>query len=173
MADTSLWVPLAAAAIAVVGTLAGVVFTQAWNGRLEERRWIRENTRLREAQAREDVNRTYEHRRAAYVDFLQEFERLMRLYIGPRRESVETPALDDPVFDGLGERWTAVRIYGTYEADQAAFHCLESLQIAAIHPEDGVLGEDVYAAEATYPEQIRKDLGVPEWKPGVRRANPA
>jgi hypothetical protein len=36
----------------------------------------------------------------------------MRLYIGPGRESVETPALDDPVFDGLSERWTAVRIYG-------------------------------------------------------------
>jgi hypothetical protein len=49
MADKSLWVPLAAAAIAVVGTLAGVVFTQAWNGRLEERRWIRENTRAKGA----------------------------------------------------------------------------------------------------------------------------
>ena len=97
----------------------------------------------------------------------------MRLYIGPRRESVETPALDDPVFDGLSERWTAVRIYGTYEADQAAYHCLDRVQIAAIHPEDGVLGEDVYAAEAAYVEQIRKDLGVPEWKPGARKANPA
>ncbi len=52
-----------------------------------------------------------------------------------------------------------MRIYGTYEADQAAYHCLDSLQIAAIHPEDGVLGDDVYAAEATYVEQIRKDLG--------------
>ncbi len=40
-------------------------------------------------------------------------------------------------------------------------------------PEDGVLGDDVYAAEATYVEQIRKDLGVPERKPGARKANPA
>jgi hypothetical protein len=51
MATTPLWVPLAVAVIAVLGTLAGVVFTQVWNSRIEERRWARDNDRLREAQA--------------------------------------------------------------------------------------------------------------------------
>jgi hypothetical protein len=81
MATTPLWVPLAAAGLAVIGTLAGVIFTQAWNGRQEERRWAREAERLREDRAREDRNRSYEHRRAAYVDFLAEFERLHDRYV--------------------------------------------------------------------------------------------
>ena len=165
MGTTPLWIPLAAAAIAVIGTLAGVVFTQAWNSRLEERRWARESARLREAQAREDLNRTYEHRRASCVDFLQEFERLQGLYIDPHKEFIQPPSLHDPVFDGLSERHTALMVYGTYEAEQAAYKCMDCLILAAIHPEAADRADDVYTARAEYLFQIRKDLGVPEWKP--------
>jgi hypothetical protein len=98
MATTPVWVPLAVAALAVLGTLAGVVFTQVWNSRLDERRWARESERLRQAQAREDVNRTYEHRRDAYVEFLQELERLQRLFTDPHREPIEPPDYHHSVF---------------------------------------------------------------------------
>ena len=87
MGTTPLWVPLAVALIAVIGTLAGVIFTQIWNSRLEERRWAREKDRLREDQAREDLNRTYEHRRAAYVEFQQELDRLTGL-LHAKREPI-------------------------------------------------------------------------------------
>ena len=156
-----MWVPLAVAGIAVIGTLAGVVFTQVWNSRLEERRWARENDRIREAQAREDLKRTYEHRRAAYVEFQQELDRLKGL-LHSNRESI---ANDDPVYNELASRWTPVRVYGTYEADNLAFECLDQLQMWGYEPENGKLGDEVYTAATRYLFQIRKELGVPEWKP--------
>jgi hypothetical protein len=165
MATTPLWVPLAVAGLAVVGTLAGVIFTQMWNSRIDERRWARESERLREAQAREDVNRTYEHRRAAYVDFLQELARLESLYTDEDRQPIEPPRGDSPVFKGLYERHSAVRVYGTYEAQRAAFRCLDSFIEAAVHPDQaGHIGA-LYEAEDKYLEQIRKDLGVPKRGP--------
>lgn len=159
MGTTPLWVPLLVAAIAVIGTLAGVAFTQVWNSRLEERRYTRENARLREAQAREDLNRTYDHRRAAYVEFHQEFDRVLGI-VNSSKEPV--PA---GVFAELGNRYTPIRIYGTYEADTIAFRCLNMIQDWGQNPDDGVLADDVYSAAVEYVSQIRKDLGVPEWKP--------
>lgn len=161
MGTTPLWVPLVVAGIAVLGTLAGVVFTQIWNSRQEERRWARENDRLRETQAREDQNRTYEHRRAAYVEFQQEFDRLTGLL----HSSQKPLAPWDSVFDELNNRWALIRVYGTYEADMLAFKCLNSLQLSASHPERDDWEEEVYSLGAEYLAQIRKDLGVPERKP--------
>jgi hypothetical protein len=161
MGTTPLWVPLAVAVIAIVGTLAGVVFTQIWNRRLEERRWARENNRVREAQAREDLNRTYEHRRVAYVEFQQEIDRLTGLLHNNR----EPFALDDALFDQLGQRWTPIRVYGTNDADLLALDCLTRLQDWGHHPDNGDLADGVYSVAASYLTQIRKDLGVPEWKP--------
>lgn len=162
MGTTPLWVPLAVAGIAVIGTLAGVVFTQVWNSRLEERRWARENNRLLEAQAREDLNRTYDHRRAAYVEFQQEFDRLVGLHWGSNREPI---ALNDPVYHQLTQRWTPIRVYGTYEADKLASKCLDKLQDWGVHPDRGDLADEAIAAGIEYLFQIRRDLGVPEWTP--------
>jgi hypothetical protein len=161
MGTTPLWVPLAVAVIAVVGTLAGVVSTQIWNSRQEERRWARENDRLREAQAREDLNRTYEHRRVAYVEFQQEIDRLTGLLHNNR----EPFAVDDALFDELSQRWTPIRVYGTYDADHLALDCLTRLQQWGRQPDEGELADAVYSVAASYISQIRKDLGVPEWKP--------
>jgi hypothetical protein len=165
MATTPLWVPLAVAGLAVVGTLAGVVFTQVWNSRLEERRWARENERLRQSQAREDASRTYEHRRAAYVDFLQELERLESLYTDTPREPVDPPSTGDPVFIGLYERLSTVRVYGSSEAQLAAFYCLDSFILAASHPEQVDRTDHLFEVKEEYLKQIRKDLGVPERGP--------
>jgi hypothetical protein len=169
MATTPLWVPLAVAGLAVAGTLAGVIFTQAWNNRLDERRWTREGDRLREAQAREDADRTYEHRRGAYVDFLQELERLQRIVwaFDPEGRPLDDDDVDE-VFKGLSERLVAVRVFGTYEADLLARDCLNKLQVSALHPEDAARSEDAVRAGAEYLLQIRKDLGVPRW---IRRAS--
>ena len=161
MGSAPLWVPLLVAGIAVIGTLSGVVFTQVWNSRLEERRLARENDRLREVQAREDLNRTYEHRRAAYVEFRQEFVRIADLLRGNR----EPIAHDGPFFDELFNRWTLISVYGTFEADALAFMCLQHLQYWGIHPENGKLRHGVYGVGTRYLNQIRKELGVPEWKP--------
>lgn len=160
MGTTPLWVLFALAVIAVIGTLADVVFTQIWNSRHEERRWARESDRLREAQAREGLYRTYEHRRAAYVEFQQETDRLLKLL----HSNQEHIALGDPVFDELSNRWTPVRGYGTYEAQQLAFKCLERLQDWGRQPDSCDLSEDAFIVAAEYLFQIRKDLGVPEWK---------
>jgi hypothetical protein len=142
-----------------------VVFTQMWNSRLDERRWTREGERLREAEAREDTNRTYEHRRAAYVEFLQELERLEHLYTDNDRQPVEPPAVNSPVFHGLYERNSAVRLYGTSEAQLAAFKCLDSFIMAAAHPEQVDRADALFEAEDGYLQQIRKDLGVPQRGP--------
>lgn len=71
---------------------------------------------------------------------------------------------NDPVHDQLSQRWTAIRLYGTYEAENLAYKWLDKLQEWGLHP-DGGKADDAYFAAAEYLMQIRKDLGVPEWKP--------
>jgi hypothetical protein len=166
MATTPLWVPLAVAALAVLGTLAGVVFTQVWNSRLEERRWAREVERLREAQAREDVNRAYEHRRAAYADFVQEFMRLQKMFGG---SSQQAAGITDPAFAELADRLAAVNIYGTYEAVELAGECFGLLNEWACRRDKTDLAGPVVQAVKKFFAQIRKDLGVPERKPAEDR----
>lgn len=160
MGTTPLWVPIVVAGIAVIGTLGGAAFTQIWNSRNEARRWARETDRLREAQAREDKNRTYEHRRAAYVEFQQELDRLMGVL-----HFNKEPIHDDRVFEELEHRWGPIRVYGTYEAEMLAYKCLDRLQEWGRHPDKGELADDAYSVTIGYLSQIRKDLGVPEWKP--------
>ena len=157
---TPLWLPLAVAVIAVVGTLAGVAFTQVWNSRLEGRRWARENDRLREAQAREDLNRNYEHRRAAYVEFLQEFDRLALSH-----SDLASVAPNNPVYNELIRRSTLIWVYGTDEADNLASICVKKLRLWGLHSGRADLADDVHSAAASYLFQIREDLGVPQWKP--------
>jgi hypothetical protein len=78
LADTPTWVPLAAAAVAVigtiVGTLAGVVVTQRNADRREDVAWRREQERWE----REDRTRTFEHRRESYSDFYESLREMAR-----------------------------------------------------------------------------------------------
>jgi hypothetical protein len=72
MSSVPLWLPLASAGIAVLGTLGGslggVLVTQRWADRREDK-----------AQAREDEARTFEHRREAYADFYEAVQAMARL----------------------------------------------------------------------------------------------
>jgi hypothetical protein len=146
--------------LAVLGTLGGVVFTQVWNSRLEERRWARESERLREAQAREDLGRAYEHRRAAYVGFLEEFERVQGMFGGDDQEPLAHPLTHDPRFDTLEDRRTAVSIYGTHEAVKLANLCCVAVRDWAWRT-DGDHGQ-VIGALGKFRARVRRDLGVPD-----------
>ena|SRR5215831_15482935 len=82
MSSTPLWLPLASAGIAVLGTLGGVLITQRWADRREDKTWRREREREREREqerwAREDEARTFGHRREAYADFYESVKALAR-----------------------------------------------------------------------------------------------
>jgi hypothetical protein len=78
MSGTPLWLPLAAAGIAVLGTLAGSFFTQRWAVRRDDRTWLREHAREKQRWVREDQARTFEHRREVFEDFYQAVKALAR-----------------------------------------------------------------------------------------------
>jgi len=158
---TSLWV----AVVGILGTLTGVIFTQIWTSRLDERRWERE--RQRELEAREDANRTYEHRRAAYADFLREFERLRRLYVDG--DAANRPAISQRTFDELSAFWTAITLYGTDRANDLANDCLASIKRWVADPDNDDAAESALEAWFFFLEQIREDLDVPGHQP-VRSA---
>jgi hypothetical protein len=165
MGTTPLWVPLVVAVVAVLGTLSGVIFTQLWNSRLDEKRWKRETQRLSEAQAREDLNRTYEHRRVAYIDFLEEFDRLLGEYEDYDRKRINNPDYLNPILSTLGQRLAVIAIYGTHESEDLAHKCRKEFLRDRDEPGGARHFLDMIDARNNYVSQIRKDLGLPERKP--------
>lgn len=115
MNQIPLWVPLAVAALGLVGTVAGalggVLITQRRSDRREALAWDRE----REHWEREDRLRTFEHRRDAYVAYYAACDAAGRRFsrIGAGTEAAPvgrlTPELDQTVYPRLQE----VRLYGT------------------------------------------------------------
>lgn len=74
-----LWVPIVVAVLGLLGTggaLAGALITQRRSDRREATTWARE--RERELWAREEVLRTFEQRRDAYVDFYETLRDMAR-----------------------------------------------------------------------------------------------
>jgi len=151
------WVP---AVVGVVGTLAGVAVTQLWLGRRDDRRWQQEREHERRIWARDDANRTYDHRRQAYIDFLTEADRLKRAS-EIARETGRTDRPSDDAFDVLTDRWTAVHVYGSEEGADLASQCLENLRLWAWNLHDDGLADDVLQSWNQYVEHVRRDLGVP------------
>lgn len=156
---TSTWVPLLIAALGVLATLTGVIFTQLWNSRLETRRWEREHNRQRAVDSRDDRNRTYEHRREAYVDFLRDLERLRRAYT----DGVHPPNPAHATFDALWDLWTAVMIYGTPEAQSLVQECGDAFGMLqsswGTDAGDSII-EEIMDSWHQLLSQVRKDLGV-------------
>jgi hypothetical protein len=68
-------VPLVVAGLGLAGTIGGtiggVLIAQRRSDRREELNWNREREREQERWAREDVARTFDHRRDAYSDFYE------------------------------------------------------------------------------------------------------
>jgi len=151
------------AVASVVGTLAGVAWTQFSLGRRDDRHWQRERELERMIWVREDANRTYDHRRQAYVDFLGEADRLRKLIetISDAKAANESK-LDAQTFEDLTARWNVVVVYGTDKAQQLAYQYLESLQAWGRYPQGEGLPEDVYETWLAYLTLIRGELGVPD-----------
>jgi hypothetical protein len=78
MSSTPLWLPLASAGIAVVGTLGGGLIAQRWSDRRDDKTWRRERAREQQRWVREDQARTFEHRREVFEDFYQAVKALAR-----------------------------------------------------------------------------------------------
>jgi hypothetical protein len=64
------------------------------------------------------------------------------------------------------ERFSAVLVYGTVEAQQRGIDCIHCLQRGAkAHAAEGRLGHVYWTAKSAYFVQVRHDLGVPEPTP--------
>ena len=70
-----MWSQIGSGLIGGCLALLGVVFTQRRADRREAERWEREREREREVWAREDASRSYYHRREAYIEFMNEWQR--------------------------------------------------------------------------------------------------
>lgn len=152
------------ALLGLLSTLVGVIFTQVWNGRLETRRWERERGQQHQADLREDKNRTYEHRREAYVAFLRDFDRLRRAYTdfgGPSQPSRE-------IFDALWDYWAIVMVYGTPEAKDVVQRCGDALGIFQARWINNTVDDDTLDEVMTswdeLLKQVRRDLGVAKFE---------
>jgi hypothetical protein len=158
-ATTVTWVPLLIAVLGLLSTLAGVIFTQIWNSRLESRRWEREHNRQHEIDSREDRNRTYEHRREAYVGFLRDMDRLIRSFT----DIVDPP---EPSYDALWDLWAIVMVYGTPEAQRIVEQCGAAIEMFQIKWEGDDVDDSVIDSMTNswhkLLSQVRMDLGVSE-----------
>src|SRR3954454_2461992 len=80
MGGTTLWLPLASGAIAVLGTLGGVVITQVFASRREDKSWARTREAERENQWIVDRRTYYRPLREAAYDLTTRLEYLGRIY---------------------------------------------------------------------------------------------
>lgn len=159
---TQWWVPLAAAVIAVLGTLAGVFITQRWSVQREDARWERERDREREAWAREDAARTFEQRRQVYIDLYTTLQvEAARVERGLIRALVE----EGPLPDKLG----SLLVYSTPQTEEAATRAYFALgawvnrALESSDPLDDQREEQDAYDDAAHEllDAIRNDLGVP------------
>jgi len=158
------WVSLAGAAIALLGTLAGVLITQWWSTQREDARWKREREQEREAREREDVTRTFEQRRQAYVEFYKRLRADARAvnYTGlDRGPSMERGAWHLTLYAKLG----VLRLYATPLVDAAADKAYSVLwtwgcQTQAGRDRSAEHQEAYDVAEHELRNAIRTDLGI-------------
>jgi len=159
------WVPLAAAAIALLGTVVGVPITQRWSAHREDARWKREREQEREAWESEDAARTFEQRRQAYVDFYKRLRADARTvnYTGlDHGPSLERGAWHLTLYAQLG----VLRLYATPLVDAAAGKAYSALwtwgyQTQRDSERFPKCQEAYDAAEHELRDAIRADLGVP------------
>lgn len=151
------WIPLVVAVIGLCGVLGGglggVMFTQRHANHREDTRWQREREREQALWAREDAARSYEHRRAAYVDFIKEFH-CRREELASGNGEKNAPWYDMLLYDLLMQ----IQIFGTNKAAQPADEAFNALINAVEDNEDIPEAEDVLAPLRS---EIRRDLSIP------------
>lgn len=140
--------------VGLLGGLGSAVVTQLLANRREKARWQWEREREQALWAREDAARSYEHRRAAYVDFTKEFHH-------QRDEFDRSPDL--PNLMPLYDRLIQIQIFGTNEAAQLADEAYNTLVNWMFGDEETIPeAEDVLAPLRS---EIRRDLSIPA-RPG-------
>ena len=119
MNTTPLWVPLVVTALGFVG----IVVTQFIANRRERKNWDRERKRERERWSREDQARTFEHRRAAYVEFYESLRSMQgRVYSHGSEDAYGPPELEE---DWGLDAWEKLQVLELYPTPRISNRSLE------------------------------------------------
>jgi hypothetical protein len=159
MATPTVWIPLIIAFLGLGGGLGGVLLSQYFANRRSQRdrerddaRWQQEREREQASWAREDAARSYEYRRAAYVDFTMEFHHRHKEFI----KGDEAPG---DYLDALYDRLIGIQIFGTENVTQLADKAYDILVNWVYGDEETIRkAEDVLALLRS---EIRRDLSIP------------
>jgi hypothetical protein len=156
--SSEVWLPLVLALLGIGGTLASAQLTQKRADRREAARAELETARETVRHAREDSARLFDHRRAAYLDFLSKIGADLNAWID--RENFGGPPPPEDALVDLWTRLTTVNVYGTPEAARIAEAMYDWLSAEMF----GNKAEDHEGAyirlSAAFVKQIRRDLGV-------------
>jgi hypothetical protein len=161
--DLSAWQSLIAGTVGVGGTLAATLLAQGRSDRREEARWHRDRQHAIEVRQREDLARTYDHRREAYVEYAaawmsanSDFDTSSTVHPAPAPEGFL-----DPVWLKLSN----VRMYGSREAITQGMEAWKALLTYVYNegPDDGgYASARALAALQAFVDAARRDLGVPD-----------
>lgn len=172
MNTTPLWLTLAVAGFGPAGALLGVWLTQRRADERDDATFARELARERERWAREDQARTFEHRRAAYVEFYESL-RKMGLSVHDHGYGLndECDEGDELPFGWQTETWERLQhfeIYATPQVAQLAARAYTTTYRWGDGARHGKWGptyrddeEVADAAKAALLESLRSDLKVP------------
>jgi len=168
VSTTPLWVPLVIAALglaaSIVGSVGGVIITQRRADRREDLQWQRDRETERDVRAREDALRTFEQRRACYVDF-EESLRCAAQAIWDAGHGTGPP-LEKAWHLSPYQSLHRLKIFATPDAALAASEAYGALWQwgsgrRARDEQAAEQGEKAYdEAHAKYLDAIRRDLGV-------------
>jgi hypothetical protein len=153
-------ISLLAAFVAGLLTLGTAVLTQRRADRREDARWNREREREQTLWAREDAARSYEHRRAAYADFIKGFHRQWKALADATNEEsggrADYQAPPD-YLDALRGNLFDIQIFGTENAAKLAGRAFLVLHNQVAHGE-----ASPYSVLAPLMQQVRRDLSIPD-----------
>ncbi|MEU4744780.1 hypothetical protein AB0G02_30560 [Actinosynnema sp. NPDC023658] len=174
MGTTPLWVPLLVAGMGLVATLTGVLLTARNASRREDLRWKRERERERELWAREDGQRTLDHRGEAYIDFYTKVrECSLRIHEHGYEGASLPPHWQLPAFESF-LRLQIFAVQGVSETALEVYKCLLDWGLAqppgAEEQEEPTSEEiDFNTALSAFFGAVRRDLGVdpPQPDPAV------
>lgn len=166
--DTSSWLSIILAVVAVLGsvggTVVGVVITQRRSDRRDKLQWERTREIETARWAREDAMRTFERRQACYMEF-EEFLRSAALAVY-RAGFSPASQLDDDWKTSTYQSLLRMQVFATPEASKAGDHAYKALCRWGNHDSSDELNlfhEDEHAydeAHAQYLSIIRRDLRV-------------
>lgn len=154
MATTPIWVPLV---VALLG-LGGILYTQHRADRRADADRKRELEREKTRWAREDAARSYEHRRAAYADFIKGFHRQWKALADATNEELGGRAdyqAPPDYLDALRGNLFDIQIFGTENAAKLAGRAFLVLHNQVSHGE-----ASPYSVLVPLMQEVRRDLSI-------------